>query len=302
MEAGQYRFSTGELILNGGILSLPFLVALSCYAAGLKTGMFWALYLSPAFLILISARLDQRRRQIQQLLLKELTVHSDAAYQFGKRFHLQEVTDSKLFPKINTAYSDSQDTPYLATRGNVVFSQISCAVGSVTRGVPTYTHLGDFMFFAMPVHTGSIHSSIIILPDRWKRQFGWRNALRFMGHWPDYGMKALNIPGLMDRYVYLTGTSQPSDGSAARCGIFPYVSQFLNGKNAALLRNVCLSLHAKTFYAVLPVTLKISVCNSRHNVVQMKQYLSQINAVLEALEQWERDLRGWNQVFDPQEM
>lgn len=79
--------------------------------------------------------------------------------------------------------------------------------------------------------------------------------------------------------------------------LIPVVSMNLSSPLAK--STTCGIVREKT---VLPVTLKISVCNSRHNVVQMKQYLSQINAVLEALEQLEHDLRGWNQVFDPQDM
>ena len=305
MDTEKYRLSRSELILSWGVILLPVVVALLFYSSGQERWGFLTLYIFlPVCLVLTLARSDQRRSQLKQLILKDLVLNSDVEYHFGERFQLKDVTSSGIFPEINMAYCDSQETSYLATKMNIVFSQISCAVGgSATRGVPTYIRLGDYIFFKTSVDIKGVSGTIVILPARWKRQFGWKKALLSMGYWPESELRPLAVPVLKSRYVYQKkGAALSSAITDENSDVFTSVSEFINGKNAALLRDICVAFDSETFYAVLPIRLKISICSSTHNVKELKNYLSKINIVLDELEQLENKLKVNTLNFTPQDV
>ena len=279
MDTEKYRLSHSELILSWGVILLPVVVALLFYSSGQERWGFLTLYIFfPVCLVLTLARSDQRRSQLKQLILKDLVLNSDVEYHFGERFQLKDVTSSGIFPEIAVG-------------------------GSATRGVPTYIRLGDYIFFKTSVDIKGVSGTIVILPARWKRQFGWKKALLSMGYWPESKLRPLAVPVLKSRYVYQKkGAALSSAITDENSDVFTSVSEFINGKNAALLRDICIAFDSETFYAVLPIRLKISICSSTHNVKELRNYLSKINIVLDELEQLENKLRVNTLNFTPQDV
>lgn len=278
----RYRLKNYELIIMALALAVPLIVVV----------LYWpdcwiVAYIYPIFPILVSARCGQRRQQIKEQLLKSKINIPNVAIDFGRRFPLTTVTQTGIFPKINCIYADSQDIPFVAQKGNISFSHLACAIGSAVNGVSGYTHLGEFIFFRLSAETASVCRTLVVLPDRWKMQFGKMKALRFMGHWQDAPPRVM-VDGFEKLWVYCIDCP-PTDALD-----FGRVSSVLNCcqpiLNDCLTQGICMALTADAVFVVMPVKIKISVFSSSKNKAQMDQYLLQINAVLEKLQQTEHNL------------
>ena len=287
---GNDRLSNIEIGISLLLLILPLMFVSFIYFAKTGNSWFYILCCYPIFPLLIFARFDQRRQQIKTSLMREINGKQDIDYDFNKTFPLQMVMKSCIFPEINTIYSDSQATPFVAQKGNVSFSQINCAVGCNTTGVNRYLRLGAFIFFKLNVKLYSQSQTIIILPRRWKFQFGLKKALYFMGYWPPVP-KPVKIEYLNQQWVYTPDPLNQLSSSNELESILYLIKCFLDELKLHGLGNICISINSNAIHVAMPVKLKISIFNSKKNIQEQKQYLSQIDAVIQGLGKIEMQLK-----------
>lgn len=272
------------------LLILPLMFIFVTYFAKAGNSWLYILCCYPIFPLLIFARFDQRRQQIKTSLLREINGKQDINYDFNKTFPLQMIIKSCIFPEINTIYSDSQETPFVAQKGNVLFSQINCAVGSNTTGVNRYLRLGTFVFFKLNIKLYSQFQTIIILPQRWKFQFGLKKAFYFMGYWSP-APKPMKIECLNQQWVYSSNPlNQPSLPNELE-SVLNLIESFLDELKTHKIGNICISFNSTAIYVAMPVKLKISIFNSKKNIHELKQYLSQIDAIIQGLSKIEMQLK-----------
>ena len=288
-----YRISNMEIGISLLLLILPLMFILVTYFAKAGNSWLYILWCYPIFPLLIFARFDLRRQQVKTSFLREINGNQDINYDFNKTFRLQMVIESCIFPKINTIYSDSQETPFVAHKGNVSFSQINCAVGSNTTGVNRYLRLGTFIFFKLNVKLYSQSQTIIILPRRWKFQFGLKKALYFMGYWSPV-LKLVKIECL--KWVYTPNSLNQSSLPDELESILDLIKCFLAELKSHGLDDLCISVNSNAIYVAMPVKLKISIFNSEKNIHELKQYSSQIDAIIQELSKIEMQLKFDNDM------
>ena len=277
------------------LLILPLIFIFVIYFAEAGNSWLYILCCYPIVPLLIFARFDQRRQQIKTSFLREINGKQDINYDFNKTFRLQMVIESCIFPKINTIYSDSQETPFVAHKGNVSFSQINCAVGSNTTGVNRYLQLGTFIFFKLNVKLYSQSQTIIILPRRWKFQFGLKKALFFMGYWSPV-LKPVKIECLNQQWVYTPNSQNNSSLPDELESILDLIKFFLDELKSRRLENICISVNSNAIYVAMPVKLKISIFNSQKNIHELRKYSSQIDAIIQGLSKIDMQLKFNNDM------
>lgn len=62
------------------------------------------------------------------------------------------------------------------------------------------------------------------------------------------------------------------------------------------LDDLCISVNSNAIYVAMPVKLKISIFNSEKNIHELKQYSSQIDAIIQELSKIEMQLKFDNDM------
>jgi hypothetical protein len=194
---------------------------------------------------------------------------------FTRRFGHSDFVHAGFFPDQTTI--DPNEPSFIGSAGKIDFSFFAAGiVGSRTRGGPTFSKWGEFLFFRLPV--GEVESNFMLLPGVWKRHFGIGTGIRMMGRWFQRP-PVLPIDG--SRYPHFAGMQ--AYGGQAAPELLSALHDMWGDLPAFSGRKIYLSVRRSTLYLAIPSKLRISLFSAAANRRKIETFRGQVKCVIDPL-------------------